>query len=143
LIPSQKKKNKGLLAIKNVFLVILSFLMAVVEFAVLSPLYCFKGGMVDFAFALVEGLRGAPQLWGKERVSYGQLRNWTDGFKFAGKCFWFGYMDAICGLVMHPYEGGYYSGVLGFFTGLLFGLFNFIAKILSCQFLSENHNGIR
>ncbi|KAJ5303312.1 glycosyltransferase family 1 protein [Penicillium atrosanguineum] len=121
----------GLRAVKNVFLVILSFLMAVVEFVALSPLYCFKGGMVDFAFALVEGLRGAPQLWGKERVNYGQLRNWTDGFKFAGKCFWFGYIDAICGLVMHPYEGAYYSGVLGFFTGLLFGILEFIAKILS------------
>ncbi|KAJ5198476.1 uncharacterized protein N7498_007593 [Penicillium cinerascens] len=129
LIPKQRRKNKGFLAVKNLFLVILSFLMAVVEFGVLSPLYCFKGGMVDFAFALVEGLRGAPQLWGEERVNYGPLRNWIDGFKFAGKCFWFGYMDAICGLVMHPYEGAYYSGVLGFFTGSLFGILAFIAKI--------------
>ncbi|KAJ3486781.1 hypothetical protein NLG97_g6546 [Lecanicillium saksenae] len=134
LVPKQRRPNKAMLLAKNISLVILSFVTAVVEYVVWSPIYLFKGGMIDVAFALVEGLRGAPQLWGEERVNYGQLRNWTDGFKFAGKCFWFGYLDAICGLFIHPYNGGYYLGVLGFFTGLFVGILGCISKIGCCLY---------
>jgi hypothetical protein len=82
----------------------------------------FKGGIVDIPFALAEGLRNAPAMYGDEPRDFGPITDWKTGGIVAGKGFVFGLYDGISGLVTEPVKGAKKEGALGALKGFGRGL---------------------
>jgi hypothetical protein len=81
-----------------------------------------KGGLVDIPFALAEGLRNAPAMYGDKPRDLGPVTDWKTGGIVAGKGFVFGLYDGISGLVMEPVNGAKKEGALGALKGFGRGL---------------------
>ncbi|KAI4743690.1 UDP-Glycosyltransferase/glycogen phosphorylase [Aureobasidium sp. EXF-12298] len=76
-----------------------------------------KGGLVDIPFALAEGLRNAPAMYGDTPRDLGPVTDWKTGSIVAGKGFVFGLYDGISGLVTEPIKGAKQDGALGALKG--------------------------
>jgi hypothetical protein len=76
-----------------------------------------KGGLVDIPFALAEGLRNAPAMYGDKPRDFGPITDWKTGGIVAGKGLVFGLYDGISGLVMEPVKGAKKDGALGALKG--------------------------
>jgi hypothetical protein len=81
-----------------------------------------KGGLVDIPFALAEGLRNAPAMYGDKPRDLGPVTDWKTGGIVAGKGLVFGLYDGISGLVMEPVKGAKKEGALGALKGFGIGL---------------------
>jgi hypothetical protein len=81
-----------------------------------------KGGIVDIPFALAEGLRNAPAMYGDKPRDFGPITDWKTGGIVAGKGFVFGLYDGISGLVTEPVKGAKKEGALGALKGFGRGL---------------------
>lgn len=81
-----------------------------------------KGGLVDIPFALAEGLRNAPAMYGDKPRDLGPITDWKTGGIVAGKGLVFGLYDGISGLVMEPVRGAKKEGALGALKGFGKGL---------------------
>jgi hypothetical protein len=81
-----------------------------------------KGGLVDIPFALAEGLRNAPAMYGDKPRDFGPITDWKTGGIVAGKGLVFGLYDGISGLVTEPVKGAKKEGALGALKGFGRGL---------------------
>jgi hypothetical protein len=81
-----------------------------------------KGGLVDIPFALAEGLRNAPAMYGDKPRDLGPVTDWKTGGIVAGKGLVFGLYDGISGLVIEPVKGAKKEGALGALKGFGRGL---------------------
>lgn len=76
-----------------------------------------KGGLIDIPFALAEGLRNAPAMYGDKPRDFGPITDWKTGSIVAGKGLVFGLYDGISGLIMEPVKGAKKEGALGALKG--------------------------
>ncbi|KAH0383213.1 UDP-Glycosyltransferase/glycogen phosphorylase, partial [Aureobasidium melanogenum] len=81
-----------------------------------------KGGLVDIPFALAEGLRNAPAMYGDKPRDLGPVTDWKSGGVAAGKGLFFGIYDGVAGLVTEPVKGAKQEGALGALKGFGKGL---------------------
>lgn len=81
-----------------------------------------KGGLIDIPFALAEGLRNAPAMYGDRPRDFGPVTDWKTGGAVAGKGLFFGIYDGITGLVIEPVKGAKQEGALGALKGFGKGL---------------------
>ncbi|THY82256.1 UDP-Glycosyltransferase/glycogen phosphorylase [Aureobasidium pullulans] len=81
-----------------------------------------KGSLIDVPFALAEGLRNAPAMYGDKPRELGSVTDWKSGGTVAGKGFVFGLYDGISGLVTEPIRGARKEGALGALKGFGKGL---------------------
>ncbi|KAH0366129.1 UDP-Glycosyltransferase/glycogen phosphorylase, partial [Aureobasidium melanogenum] len=81
-----------------------------------------KGGLIDIPFALAEGLRNAPAMYGDNPRDLGPVTDWKSGGVAAGKGLFFGIYDGITGLVTEPIKGAKQEGALGALKGFGKGL---------------------
>lgn len=81
-----------------------------------------KGGLVDIPFALAEGLRNAPAMYGDKPRDLGPVTDWKTGGVVAGKGLFFGIYDGISGLVTEPVKGAKQEGASGALKGFGKGL---------------------
>lgn len=81
-----------------------------------------KGGLIDIPFALAEGLRNAPAMYGDNPRDFGPVTDWKTGGVAAGKGLFFGIYDGITGLVTEPVKGAKQEGALGALKGFGKGL---------------------
>ncbi|KEQ75718.1 sterol glucosyltransferase [Aureobasidium namibiae CBS 147.97] len=81
-----------------------------------------KGGLIDIPFALAEGLRNAPAMYGDKPRDFGPVIDWKTGGIVAGKGLVFGLYDGISGLVTEPVKGAKKEGALGALKGFGRGL---------------------
>ncbi|KAI4738779.1 UDP-Glycosyltransferase/glycogen phosphorylase [Aureobasidium sp. EXF-12298] len=81
-----------------------------------------KGGLVDIPFALAEGLRNAPAMYGDKPRDLGPVTDWKSGGVAAGKGLFFSIYDGVAGLVTEPVKGAKQEGALGALKGFGKGL---------------------
>ncbi|KAG2168847.1 hypothetical protein JADG_008586 [Aureobasidium aubasidani] len=81
-----------------------------------------KGSLVDIPFALAEGLRNAPLMYGDKPRDFGPVTDWKSGGVVAGKGLVFGIYDGISGLVTEPIKGARKEGAIGALKGVGKGL---------------------
>ncbi|KEQ80652.1 UDP-Glycosyltransferase/glycogen phosphorylase, partial [Aureobasidium pullulans EXF-150] len=81
-----------------------------------------KGSLVDIPFALAEGLRNAPLMYGDKPRDFGPVIDWKSGGVVAGKGLVFGIYDGISGLVTEPIKGARKEGAIGALKGFGKGL---------------------
>ena len=81
-----------------------------------------KGSLVDIPFALAEGLRNAPLMYGDKPRDFGPVTDWKSGGVVAGKGLVFGIYDGISGLVTEPIKGARKEGAIGALKGFGKGL---------------------
>ncbi|THY82622.1 UDP-Glycosyltransferase/glycogen phosphorylase [Aureobasidium pullulans] len=81
-----------------------------------------KSSLVDIPFALAEGLRNAPLMYGDKHRDFGPVTDWKSGGVVAGKGLVFGIYDGISGLVTEPIKGACKEGTIGALKGFGKGL---------------------
>ncbi|RGP79749.1 udp- transferase [Fusarium longipes] len=92
--------------------------------------YC-KGMLLDLPYAVTEGMRNAPALYGGQVYDPGAVTDWKSGGVAAGKNFTHGIVEGIGGIVMEPIRGGKKDGVAGAAKGVGVGLLNMTTKVTS------------
>ncbi|OBS22760.1 hypothetical protein FPOA_09088 [Fusarium poae] len=90
-----------------------------------------KGMLLDLPYAVSEGMRNAPKLYGGQAYDPGAVTDWKSGSIAAGKNFAHGIVEGIGGVVMEPIRGGKKNGAAGAAKGFGIGLLNMTAKVTS------------
>ncbi|KAH7144690.1 hypothetical protein DER46DRAFT_672339 [Fusarium sp. MPI-SDFR-AT-0072] len=93
--------------------------------------YYYKGLLLDLPYAVTEGMRNAPKLYGGKAYDPGAVTDWKSGGIAAGKNFAHGMVEGIGGIVMEPVRGAKKEGAAGAAKGVGIGLLNFGAKVSS------------
>ncbi|KAF2640378.1 sterol glucosyltransferase [Massarina eburnea CBS 473.64] len=91
----------------------------------------FKGTIVELPLAAAEGFRAIPKLYGEEVKQHEEVKDWSSGFRVAGKNFAHGMVDGVHGLVREPSEGLKSGGGLGLAKGVGKGTLGFLTKTTS------------
>ncbi|KAL0059449.1 hypothetical protein AAF712_013793 [Marasmius tenuissimus] len=74
-------------------------------------------GVVKIVSSIHTGFHNLPEMYGSEVRPVGQVTDFSSGVKEAGKGLYYGYYDAITGLVTEPWKGGQKEGFLGVIKG--------------------------
>jgi hypothetical protein len=90
-----------------------------------------KGMLLDLPYAVTEGMRNAPNLYGGKAYNPGAVTDWKSGGVAAGKNFAHGIVEGIGGIVMEPIRGGKEGGAAGAAKGVGIGLLNMGTKVTS------------
>ncbi|KAM0342887.1 hypothetical protein ACHAPU_009091 [Fusarium lateritium] len=90
-----------------------------------------KGLLLDLPYAVTEGMRNAPKLYGGQVYNPGEVTDWKSGGVAAGKNFAHGIVEGIGGIVMEPVRGAKKDGAAGAAKGVGIGLLNLGTKISS------------
>ncbi|PCD29870.1 hypothetical protein FGRA07_10484 [Fusarium graminearum] len=90
-----------------------------------------KGMLLDLPYAVSEGMRNAPKLYGGQAYDPGAVTDWKSGSIAAGKNFAHGIVEGIGGIVMEPIRGGKKNGAAGAAKGVGIGLLNMTTKVTS------------
>ncbi|QKD56929.2 uncharacterized protein FOBCDRAFT_262581 [Fusarium oxysporum Fo47] len=90
-----------------------------------------KGVLLDLPYAITEGMRNAPKLYGGEVYNPGAVTDWKSGGIAAGKNFAHGIVEGIGGIVMEPVRGAKKEGASGAAKGVGIGLLNLGTKMSS------------
>jgi UDP:flavonoid glycosyltransferase YjiC (YdhE family) len=77
-----------------------------------------KGVLVDLPFAMAEGLRATPKLYGETVKDHEPITNVKTGLKVAGKDFVTGMSTGLVDLFVQPYKGAVNNGAAGFAAGV-------------------------
>lgn len=91
----------------------------------------YKGLLLDLPYAVSEGMRNAPKLYGGQVYDPGAVTDWKSGGIAAGKNFTHGIVEGIGGIVMEPIRGGKKNGAAGAAKGVGIGLLNMTTKVTS------------
>ncbi|KAF5672275.1 putative sterol glucosyltransferase [Fusarium heterosporum] len=91
----------------------------------------YKGLLLDLPYAVTEGMRNAPKLYGGQVYNPGEVTDWKSGGIAAGKNFAHGIVEGIGGIVMEPVRGAKKDGASGAAKGVGIGLLNLGAKVSS------------
>ena len=80
--------------------------------------------------AIAVGFHNAPRLYGDKTVrpSPQRITGFRTGFKAAGKEFWLGMYDGVCGVVRIPYQEVHENGVSELPVGVARGLGGLVLK---------------
>ncbi|KAL5366668.1 hypothetical protein BJX96DRAFT_161323 [Aspergillus floccosus] len=78
--------------------------------------------LVDLPFAVSEGLRAVPRLYGDEVKDHEIARDWKSGATVARKDFVHGMTDSFSDIFNQPYKGSQEEGADGVMKGLAKGL---------------------
>lgn len=87
--------------------------------------------LLDLPYAVSEGMRNAPKLYGGQAYDPGAVTDWKSGSIAAGKNFAHGIVEGIGGIVMEPIRGGKKNGAAGAAKGVGIGLLNMTTKVTS------------
>ncbi|KAF4992468.1 hypothetical protein FGRMN_7139 [Fusarium graminum] len=90
-----------------------------------------KGMLLDLRYAVAEGMRNAPKLYGGQVYNPGEVTDWKSGGIAAGKNFAHGIVEGIGGIVMEPVRGAKKDGASGAARGFGIGLLNLGTKVSS------------
>ncbi|RBR15604.1 uncharacterized protein FIESC28_07245 [Fusarium coffeatum] len=90
-----------------------------------------KGMLLDLPYAVTEGMRNAPNLYGGKAYNPGAVTDWKSGGVAAGKNFAHGIVEGFGGIVMEPIRGGKEGGAAGAAKGVGIGLLNMGTKVTS------------
>jgi hypothetical protein len=90
-----------------------------------------KGMLLDLPYAVTEGMRNAPKLYGGKAYDPGAVTDWKSGGIAAGKNFAHGMVEGIGGIVMEPVRGARKEGAAGAAKGVGIGLLNLGTKVSS------------
>ncbi|KAM0490255.1 hypothetical protein ACHAP8_011729 [Fusarium lateritium] len=90
-----------------------------------------KGMLLDLPYAVSEGMRNAPKLYGSQVYDPGAVTDWKSGGIAAGKNFAHGIVEGFGGVVMEPIRGGKKNGAAGAAKGFGIGLLNMTTKVTS------------
>jgi hypothetical protein len=90
-----------------------------------------KGMLLDLPYAVSEGMRNAPKLYGSQAYDPGAVTDWKSGGIAAGKNFAHGIVEGIGGIVMEPIRGGKKDGAAGAAKGVGIGLLDMTTKVAS------------
>ncbi|GKU07128.1 udp- transferase [Fusarium langsethiae] len=90
-----------------------------------------KGVLLDLPYAVTEGMRNAPKLYGSQAYDPGAVTDWKSGGIAAGKNFAHGIVEGIGGVVMEPIRGGKKDGAAGAAKGFGIGFLNMTTKLTS------------
>ncbi|KZO92404.1 glycosyltransferase family 1 protein [Calocera viscosa TUFC12733] len=74
-------------------------------------------GIMNIIENVHEGFQNLPRLYGSEIRQPGRVTDFESGLKEGAKSLFFGYYDAITGLVKEPVKGAEQEGFLGFIKG--------------------------
>jgi hypothetical protein len=88
-----------------------------------------KGMLLDLPYAVKEGMRNAPKLYGGKAYDPGAVTDWKSGGIAAGKNFAHGMVEGIGGIVMEPVRGAKKEGAAGAAKGVGIGLLNLGTKV--------------
>lgn len=88
-----------------------------------------KGMLLDLPYAVTEGMRNAPKLYGGKAYDPGAVTDWKSGGIAAGKNFAHGMVEGIGGIVMEPVRGAKKEGAAGAAKGVGIGLLNLGTKM--------------
>ncbi|KLO81264.1 putative sterol glucosyltransferase [Fusarium fujikuroi] len=88
-----------------------------------------KGMLLDLPYAVTEGMRNAPKLYGGKAYDPGAVTDWKSGGIAAGKNFAHGMVEGIGGIVMEPVRGAKKEGAAGAAKGVGIGLLNLGTKV--------------
>jgi len=91
----------------------------------------YKGLLLDLPYAVTEGMRNAPKLYGGKPYDPGAVTDWKSGGIAAGKNFAHGMVEGIGGIVMEPVRGAKKEGAAGAAKGVGIGLLNLGTKVSS------------
>ncbi|KAJ3716120.1 glycosyltransferase family 1 protein [Lentinula raphanica] len=70
-------------------------------------------GVMKIVSSIHEGLHNMPKLYGSDVRQPGKVTDFSSGVKEAGKGLFYGYYDAITGLVQEPWQGAQKEGFIG------------------------------
>lgn len=93
--------------------------------------HSYKGMLLDLPYAVTEGMRNAPKLYGGQVYDPGAVTDWKSGGIAGAKNFTHGMVEGIGGLVMEPIRGAKKEGALGAAKGAGIGLLNLGTKVSS------------
>ncbi|KAF5531591.1 sterol 3-beta-glucosyltransferase [Fusarium napiforme] len=93
--------------------------------------YYYRGLLLDLPYAVTEGMRNAPKLYGGKVYDPGAVTDWKSGGIAAGKNFAHGMVEGIGGIVMEPVRGAKKEGAAGAAKGVGIGLLNLGTKLSS------------
>ncbi|KLP20409.1 putative sterol glucosyltransferase [Fusarium fujikuroi] len=88
-----------------------------------------KGMLLDLPYAVTEGMRNAPKLYGGKAYDPGAVTDWKSGGIAAGKNFAHGMVEGIGGIIMEPVRGAKKEGAAGAAKGVGIGLLNLGTKV--------------
>lgn len=74
-------------------------------------------GVIEIVGALQEGFHSLPKMYGSKVRQTGKVKDLSSGIQEGAKGLFWGYADAITGLVTEPLEGAKKEGFLGFIKG--------------------------
>ncbi|KAG8929704.1 hypothetical protein FRC02_005216 [Tulasnella sp. 418] len=84
---------------------------------IINTMSAIPRGIIQIVDSVHEGFQNAPKLYGSEVRQPGDVTDFSSGVKEAGRGFFYGYYDAITGLVTEPIKGAKKEGVLGAIKG--------------------------
>ncbi|KAF5659806.1 sterol 3-beta-glucosyltransferase [Fusarium circinatum] len=93
-----------------------------------------KGMLLDLPYAVTEGMRNAPKLYGGKAYDPGAVTDWKSGGIAAGTNFAHGMVEGIGGIVMEPVRGAKKEGAAGAAKGVGIGLLNLGTKMGSALY---------
>lgn len=116
-----------------------------------------KGLAIDAPFAVAEGFRAAPRLFGEEVKDHEPITDWKSGLQLGGKEFIRGVGAGVVDIFVQPYKGARDYGPLGFAAGVgrgavgtltktgsgLFGLVGYPAQGIYRSVYAVSHGSAR
>ncbi|KAG8976659.1 hypothetical protein FRB90_009096 [Tulasnella sp. 427] len=85
-------------------------------------------GIARIVDSVQEGFHNAPTIYGSNVRKVGKINDWRSGITEGGKGLFYGYYDAITGLVTEPVRGGREEGFVGVLKGSARGILNTTMK---------------
>lgn len=89
----------------------------------------FKGFILDTPFAVTEGFRNAPRLYGEDVPAHEPVTDWKSGATVGGKEFVHGMKNGLMDLFVQPTKGYKQDGAKGAIIGLGKGALGTVTKI--------------
>ncbi|KAF2812483.1 UDP-Glycosyltransferase/glycogen phosphorylase [Mytilinidion resinicola] len=87
---------------------------------------------MELVLAVAQGFHNAPRLYGDPTVRRPpRISGFHSGLRAGRDEFLFGIYDGVTGLWMQPYNGAKHNGVLGFCSGIGYGIGGFVLKDIS------------
>ncbi|KAF2493203.1 UDP-Glycosyltransferase/glycogen phosphorylase [Lophium mytilinum] len=87
---------------------------------------------MELTLAIAQGFHNAPRLYGDPTVRRPpRISGFHSGLRAGRDEFLFGVYDGVTGLWMQPYNGAKHNGVLGFCSGIGYGIGGFVLKDIS------------
>ena len=88
-----------------------------------------KGMLIDTPYAVTEGFRNTPKLYGEQVPDHEPVTDWKSGGVVGGTEFLKGMSTGLLDFFVQPYKGAKDDGARGFFVGLGKGTIGTVTKV--------------